>query len=99
MIDALNTAINGMKTAGSQLDGAANTIVRAGAAASAETGQITSTGAVASPAVINSTGTRPQDNLLQGVVDLQQAALSYKANVKVVETASEMEKTVIDSLR
>ncbi len=95
MIDALNTAFNGIRTAASQADAAANDIARAGAAASSETGRIDPAG----PAVIDATGSRPQDDLLQGVVDLQQAALSYKANVKVAEAASEMEKTLIGSLR
>jgi len=95
MIDAINTAINGLKIAASQVDRAATTILRAGTTASAETGRASSTG----PAVINATGTQPRNDLLQGVIDMQQAALSYKANAKVAETASDMERTAIDSLR
>lgn len=95
MIDALNTALSGMKSADSRVGAAANTIVRAGAAASSADG----TPEFQDPAVIDATGSLSDDSLLKGVIDLQQAAAAYKANIKVAETADDMQKTLLDALR
>lgn len=86
MIAALTASFNGMKSAVARADAAAGTIMRAGFVEN-------------DPAVVDGTGQTPEPDLLKGVTDFQQAALAYKANLKTAEAASEMEKTLIDSLR
>lgn len=90
MISALTTAFDGLKTATAQADKAAATIVQAGFDSATPAGF--------PPAVVGTTGMKPQTDVLQGMMDFQQAALAYKANLKVAETASEMEKTLLRNL-
>lgn len=90
MINPLSIAFTGLKDAAARADDAARTIVRAGTATSALD---------AAPAVIDATGGRPQPDLLQGVLDFRAAAEAFRANVKLVGTLDDMEKTLLETLR
>lgn len=90
MTGILATALSGLQNAATAADRAAARVARAGAEASAP---------CPTPAVIDATGSTPDEDPLQGMLDFRAAALAYKANAKVVGAADEMEKTLIGALR
>lgn len=90
MTSILSTALSGLQSAALSADRAAARVARAGAETSASG---------ATPAVIDATGSTPDEDPLQGMLDFRAAALAYKANAKVVGAADEMEKTLIGTIR
>lgn len=96
MTDAITIALGGMQTASASAAEAADKISQVTARAAS-----TPTSAVAAdetPAIINDTGAAPKDDLLQGVTEFRQAAETYKANVKVVETLNRMQQDLVEAL-
>tara|TARA_R110002110_G_scaffold85000_4_gene220772 strand:+ start:684 stop:1031 length:348 start_codon:yes stop_codon:yes gene_type:complete len=98
MTDAVALAVGGMQTASASAAEAADMIARATARASSALAPVTTPSTNEKPAVVNDTGTAPEDDLLQGVTEFRQAAEAYKANVKVVETLNRMQQDLVEAL-
>ena len=107
MTDALSNAIGGLKAAAAQAETAAQRVVRSTSEATADTAreQSGNTPKAAashdapkeSPAVIVSISSTSKggDDLFQGVLDFQAAAMSYMANARATEAASRTEETLL----
>lgn len=107
MTDALSNAIGGLRAAAAQAETAAQRVVRSASEATADTAREQPGGTQKTaashdapkenPAVIVSisSASKGRDDLFQGVLDFQAAAMSYMANARATEAASRTEETLL----
>lgn len=97
MIDALNTAMSGMRLFSTRAGEAAREIVDAGLSAhsalqTVPQSQVKPTPPPAAPLA-------PQPDLARGVVNLKLAEIGYKASAKVAAAVSDMHRQLLDVVK
>jgi flagellar hook protein FlgE len=82
MIDAISSAVSGLRSSTNQFDNAAQRVVRA---------TTPQTGETAAPSA-------SADELPAAIVDTQMSAMSFKANAAVFKTANKMMGSLLDTI-
>ena len=99
-MDAMRIAVSGIQAANMQLSAAASSIVNmdsSDAAASDASGGMSQPSPPGPPASYTNI-TLPHADLATAIVNLDQAAIGFKANLAVLRTASSMYRSLLNTL-
>lgn len=97
MSDAISMALGNMQMTMAKATDAAHNLAHANLPTSISAGDPSVIPAEI-PAVINDTGKTPAPDVLQDVLDFQEAARAHEAQIKVVEALNDMQQRLVEAL-